>query len=108
MYDILGMPYRIEQLGQDLLDVYENDSPPDYGDYFWARQHGWAVLGLEFSDLGRRLREHAALPAPPERQALEAATISYASKGTRSNVRERAGKNDVQIPSCRIDRKAYG
>lgn len=66
MYDILGMPYRIEQLEHDIMQVYEHDGPPDYGEYFWARQYGYAVLGLEFSELGRRLRAHAQLPAPPE------------------------------------------
>lgn len=66
MYDILGMPYRIEQLQQEIASVYEYDDPPDYGEYFWARQNGYSVLGLEFSELGRRLREHAYLPAPPD------------------------------------------
>lgn len=67
MYDILGMPYRIEQLGQELINIYEYDSPPDYSEYFWARQHGWAVLGLEVSELAQRLRAHASLPDRPQK-----------------------------------------
>ena len=67
MYDILGMPYRIEQLEQDIAEVYEHDGPPDYSEYFWERRRGWAVLGLEFSELARRLRSHAGLPALPDR-----------------------------------------
>jgi hypothetical protein len=67
MYDVLGMPYRIEQLEQDILEVYEHDGPPDYSEYFCKRRHGWALLGLEFSELARRLRAHAGLPALPER-----------------------------------------
>lgn len=47
MYDILGMPYRIEQLEHDIAKVYEDDGPPDYTEYFWERRRGWAVLGLE-------------------------------------------------------------
>jgi hypothetical protein len=66
MYDILSMPYRIEQLEQNLLNVYEYDGPPDYAEYFWARQYGYAVLGLEFSELAQQLRAHADLPALPE------------------------------------------
>ena len=66
MYDILGMPYRIERLQQEIGQVYEFDEPPDYGEYFWARQHGYAVLGLEFSALSQRLREYAGLPAHPD------------------------------------------
>lgn len=67
MYDILGMPYRIEQLEHDIAKVYEDDGPPDYTEYFWERRRGWAVLGLEFSELARRLRSHAGLPPLSER-----------------------------------------
>jgi hypothetical protein len=65
MYDILGMPYRIEQLHHHLQGTWEFDDPPDYGEFFWARQYGYADLGLEVSELARLLREHAALPVAP-------------------------------------------
>jgi hypothetical protein len=65
MYGILGLPYRIEQLQHHILGTWEFDSPPEYVEFFWARQHGYAVLGLEVSELAQRLREHAALPSAP-------------------------------------------
>ena len=66
MYDILGMPYRIEHLQRDLSQIHKSDGPPDYSEYFWTRQSGYVVLGLEFSELGKRLREHAGLPPHPD------------------------------------------
>lgn len=65
MYDILGLPHRVEQLNQYLSNVDEYDDPPEYTEFFWARQHGYAVLGLEVSAIAQRLRAHAELPAPP-------------------------------------------
>jgi hypothetical protein len=62
MYDILGLPHRVEQLQQYISGVGEYDDPPEYAEFFWARQHGYAVLGLEVSDIAQRLREHAGLP----------------------------------------------
>jgi len=62
MYDILGLPHRVEQLQQYISGVGEYDDPPEYAEFFWARQHGYAVLGLEVSEIAQRLREHAGLP----------------------------------------------
>lgn len=62
MYSVLNLPYRAEQLANHLAGVREFDDPPDFSDYFWARQHGYAVLGLEVSAVARRLRENAGLP----------------------------------------------
>lgn len=64
MYDILGMPDRIEQLNRHVAGTWEFDDPPEYTEFFWARKYGYAVLGLEVSALARRLRDHAALPTP--------------------------------------------
>lgn len=66
MYDILGMPYRIERLEGHVAGVWEFDDAPEYSEFFWARQFGYSVLGLEVSDLARRLREYAALPESPQ------------------------------------------
>jgi hypothetical protein len=65
MYDILGLPHRVEQLQHHLSGVGEYDDPPEYTEFFWARQHGYAVLGLEVSEIAQRLREHAELPPRP-------------------------------------------
>lgn len=62
MYGILNLPYQTEKLANRVSAVYEVDDPPDYSQTFWSRQHGFAVLGLEVSELARKLREHAGLP----------------------------------------------
>lgn len=65
MYDILGLPHRVEQLQQHISSIGEYDDPPEYTEFFWARQHGFAVLGLEVSGIAQRLREYAELPPLP-------------------------------------------
>jgi hypothetical protein len=62
MYGILNLPYRTEQLEDDIANTGEYDDPPDYAETFWTRQHGFAVLGIEVSELARKLRLHAGLP----------------------------------------------
>ncbi|MBI5926338.1 MAG: hypothetical protein HY836_12135 [Aquabacterium sp.] len=62
MYSVLNLPYKAEQLANHLASAYEYDDYPDFTDFFWARQHGYAVLGLEVSALARKLRLHAGLP----------------------------------------------
>lgn len=62
MYGILNLPYRTEQLEADIANKWEYDDLPDYAETFWTRQHGFAVLGLEVSELARKLRLHAGLP----------------------------------------------
>ncbi|WP_157786970.1 hypothetical protein [Herbaspirillum rubrisubalbicans] len=62
MYGILNLPYRNEQLINHLGSM-RYDDPPDYTDYFWARQTGFAELGLEVSALCAKLRSYANLPA---------------------------------------------
>ncbi len=62
MYGILNLPYQTEQLENEIANTEEYDDPPDYAETFWTRQHGFAVLGLEASELTRRLRLHAGLP----------------------------------------------
>ncbi len=58
MYGILNLPYKTEQLVNSIIW----DDPPDYGDAFWTRQEGFAVLGLAVSELALTLRKHAGLP----------------------------------------------
>lgn len=62
MYSILNLPYRIEQLESSISQAWEYGDAPDYTDMFWRRQRGYAVLGLEVSELARQLRRHADLP----------------------------------------------
>jgi len=65
LYPILNLPYQIETLEHHIGAVAEFDHPPDYVDTFWARQHGYALLGLRVSSLATRLRDYANLPALP-------------------------------------------
>ncbi|MCC7596133.1 hypothetical protein IGS61_01455 [Janthinobacterium sp. FW305-129] len=64
MYRILNLPYQTEQLANQIAGVFEYDYPPDYADFFWERQHGFAELGLEVDELVKQLRVHAGLPTP--------------------------------------------
>jgi len=65
MYEILNLPYRTEVLSVRIAEVWEDDFPPDYPEFFWARQHGYATLGLDACTLAKRLRKHAGLPELP-------------------------------------------
>lgn len=62
MYSILNLPYQIEVLNNKIAGVSEFDNPPDFAETFCARQYGFAVLGLEVSELTRQLSLHAGLP----------------------------------------------
>jgi len=64
MYEILNLPYRAEELAGDIAQTYDYGDAPEYTEYFWSRQEGYAKLGLEVSDLARRLRQHVDLPQP--------------------------------------------
>jgi hypothetical protein len=61
MYGILNLPYQVEQLTNQINAEAEFDDSLDYTLTFRARQHEFAVLGLEVSDLVKRLRHHAGL-----------------------------------------------
>lgn len=62
MYEILNLPYRIEQLESHVAGAWEFDDPPDFAEFFWTRRYGFAELGLEVSALATKLRQHAHLP----------------------------------------------
>ncbi len=62
MYEILNIPYKKERLSSRLENIAEYDDYPDFAEFFWARQHGYAELGLEVFGLARQLRVHAGLP----------------------------------------------
>ncbi len=62
MYSVLNLPYRTEQLANHIASVSEFDDPPEYTETFWARQQGYAKLGVEVSAVVQQLRQHAGLP----------------------------------------------
>ena len=64
MYSILRLPDEQTQLRGNLAGIQEfNYDPPEHIEYFWARRRGYAVLGLQASDIAKKLRSHAELPA---------------------------------------------
>jgi hypothetical protein len=62
LHSILNLPYQIEVLDYKVFDILDNDDPPEHDETFWTRQIGYAELGLEISNVVKRLRRHAALP----------------------------------------------
>jgi len=63
MYSILRLPDKQDQLHGKLRGIQEfNYDPPDHPDFFWSRRRGYAVLGLQASELIKELRTHAGLP----------------------------------------------
>jgi hypothetical protein len=68
MYGVLNLPYKTEQLNKRIGEAWEFDTPPDFAEMFWTRQMGFAQLGLEVSELTRKLRKHAGLPAEKARE----------------------------------------
>ena len=68
MYDILQIPDKREHTESRIAGIREFDDPPDYGEFFWARQRDYAEVGLHVSAVARKLRKHVKLPieeSPP-------------------------------------------
>ena len=64
MYSILRLPDQQDQLQGNLNGIHQfNYDPPDHVEYFQARRRGYAVLGLQVSDLAKKLRSYVGLPA---------------------------------------------
>jgi hypothetical protein len=64
MYSILRLPDQQDQLERNLAGKYEFDyDPPEHVEYFQTRRRGYAVLGLQASDLAKKLRLFVGLPA---------------------------------------------
>ena len=61
MYSVLRIPDGEDHLSRRIAGAYEFDDPPHYAEYFWARQYGYAELGLEVSQVAKRLRKHAGM-----------------------------------------------
>lgn len=64
MYSVLRIPDLQDQLHGKLQGIQDfNYDPPYYTEYFRARMRGYAVLGLQVSEMVKALRLHAGLPA---------------------------------------------
>ncbi|MBK1613030.1 hypothetical protein CKO44_06025 [Rubrivivax gelatinosus] len=63
MYAILDLPNKSQRIQNRLAGLAEfSDDFPDHGDFFSARQRGYADLSLQVFDIARKLREHAGMP----------------------------------------------
>lgn len=63
MFEVLDLPFLIEQADEEIADVYEHAaSPPDYAEWYEERQLQYATLGLLALKLAQRLRAHTGLP----------------------------------------------
>lgn len=70
MYDILQIPDKREHIQNHVAGVWEFDDPPDYSNYFAARQRDYAELGLHVSAVAKRLRRHAGMPIEGEQVGI--------------------------------------
>lgn len=56
MYKLLSLPASTERAANYVQGSTENDSSPDYSEYFEARTESYARVGLEAYELSRMLR----------------------------------------------------
>ncbi len=65
MYRILALPNTARETDRFIAHSGEHSFPPDYEEYFSARQEGYAHLGLEALSLMSDLRQEFGFPALP-------------------------------------------
>ncbi|MDF9440199.1 hypothetical protein EM864_00345 [Stenotrophomonas acidaminiphila] len=63
MYKILSLPNAARETDRYIAASAEHSFPPDYDEFFAARQEGYAHLGLQAFGLIEGLREEFRLPA---------------------------------------------
>lgn len=64
MYSILRIPDLQEQIQGELNSIQEFVfDPPDFPEYFWTRRRSYALLGLQTSDIIKKVRKYSGLPA---------------------------------------------
>lgn len=63
MYSIIRIPDQQDKLHGKLMSIQEfTYDPPDHAEFFWTRQRGYAVLGLQVSQAIQKLASYASLP----------------------------------------------
>lgn len=64
MYEILNFPFSIEVSEKHIANVIDYiANPPDYDEFFKARQYEYSNLGLKAYDLAKELRSKYGLPS---------------------------------------------
>lgn len=63
MFEVLDLPFKIEQADETISAVYEHVAgPPDYSEWYEERQLQYATLGLFALNVASQLRSYAGLP----------------------------------------------
>ncbi|WP_428827698.1 hypothetical protein ACLIKD_06820 [Azonexus sp. IMCC34842] len=63
MFEVLDLPFKIEQADETISGVYEHVAgPPDYSEWYEERQLQYATLGLFALNVASQLRSYAGLP----------------------------------------------
>ena len=64
MYRLLDIPNRIIEANEFISHAYDyGDGPPDYSDFYAARQYQHALLGIEAYELSTSLQKKYSMPA---------------------------------------------
>lgn len=66
MYRVLSLPNTAQETDRYIDGAAEHSFPPDYEEFFSARQEGYANLGVEAIRLVEELRKEFDLPSPPK------------------------------------------
>jgi len=104
MYPILRLPDQVEQIQSRLAGIVDfDDDYPDHIEYFWTRRRDYAELGLQTSDLARRLRKHAGMPLDEPKQGewsrdLEMKSVIEKIDEKRSAHKIRIAKTVAEFP----------
>ena len=65
MYDVLALPFKVEQVAGYISSVGEHDDPPDFAEAFETRQYEYARLGIAAATLAERLRHEIGIRDEP-------------------------------------------
>lgn len=97
-YGILALPNVAREANRYISSASENAFPPDYVEFFSARQQAYAYLGAQALNLAKSLRKSFSLPDTPQRPwdwGLDAETF-FQDKLKETN--QRIQKIDSSLP----------
>lgn len=100
MYDILQIPDKREHIENRIAGIWEFDDPPDYSEFFWARQRDYAQLGLHVSAVAKKLRKHADMPI--EESPLGEWNRDFAMQEIIDKLEEKRAKYEKRVADARV------
>lgn len=63
LYSILRIPDQLDQLARNISGIWDFEfDPPEHIEYFHARRRGYALLGLQASEVAKKLLSYSGLP----------------------------------------------